>query len=489
MVKKRERGSITIFGVLVLVLTMECLLMLAEGTRFCVVQRSANLQSQSAMESVFASYCALLWQEYHLLGCNQPQMETLLISYGNGRNSEDEWRKNLISFPLEQVNVNQYTLITDGNGAAFQQAVSEYMKDAILYEAAKAIYGQYEAIQHILETDDSDLGKIDEALELLEGNSGDDGQVSYQLRRGGGMVEEEMLEIVDNPLEGFKRIQNMKQLEPLIKDISTISKKYFDKTRAVSVRELSQGKDYQISKGDWMDRILLQQYLLTYFSSYTDKKENHGLSYEMEYLIGGQDSDIENLKVVTDDMLLIRQAANMLYIFSDSVKVEEANAVALALTTAAAVPELYEVVGVAILIAWAYGESVLDVRGLLQGKRIPLLKSTETWTLQLSEIGELAEGTYGAKESEIGLTYTDYLGIMLLMIPESKLSMRALDMQEATIRGLSEDSDFCMDTLMIQAEATMNYHYKPIFRGMEAIALDFIWDYNIKHKINYQYGK
>lgn len=278
----------------------------------------------------------------------------------------------------------------------------------------------------------------------------------------------------------------MEQLEPLIKDTTTISRKYFDQTEAVSVRELLQGKDYQISEGDWIDQILLQQYLLTYFSSYVKGKENHGLSYEIEYLIGGQASDIENLKVVTDSMLLIRQAANMLYIFSDSAKVEEANAVATVLTATA--PELYELVRVAVLAAWAYGESILDVRGLLQGKRIPLLKSAENWTLQLSQIGELAEGTYTAKESEMGLSYGDYLGILLLMTPKDKISMRAMDMQELTIRSISGNSEFCMDHLMVQAQATMNYHYKPIFSGLNAIDLDFIWDYRIEHKINYQYG-
>lgn len=485
MVKKVEHGSITIFGVLVLVLTMECLLLLSEGARFCIMKRSAYLQSQSAMESVFASYCSLLWQEYHLLGCDQSQMENLLITYANGRNSGEEWRNNLISFPFEQAQIHQYTLITDGDGEAFEQAVSCYMKDTISYEVAKAIYGRYEATQHVLESQDSNLEMIDEALDLLEKSQNDGNAASYQLRRGGGT---EGTDILENPLEELKSILNIGLLELLIEDSSNVSQKSFDMTRAVSERELSKGKNYELGDGDWIDRVLLQQYLITYLSSYVDQKESHGLSYEIEYLIGGQDSDIENLKAVTNYMLLIRQAANMLYIFSDSAKVENANTVALALTLAVGAPELYEFVRVAILTAWAYGESILDVRALLQGKRIPMLKSTETWTLQLSEIGELAEGNYTAKESKIGLTYTDYLGIMLLMIPEDKSSMRAMDMQEATIRSISGDSAFCMDTLMIQAEATMSYHYKPIFRGLETYTTNFIWDYRIKHIINYQYG-
>jgi hypothetical protein len=206
-------------------------------------------------------------------------------------------------------------------------------------------------------------------------------------------------------------------------------------------------------------------------------------------LIGGQDSDIKNLQEVTDYLLFIRQAANMLYIFNDSVKVEEANTLALALTTAATVPEFYEVVGVAILTAWAYGESVLDVRGLLQGKKIPLLKSSETWTLQLSGIGELTEGNLTAKESEIGLSYVNYLGIMLLMIPNESLSMRAMDMQETTIQSISGESSFRMDTLMIQAEASMSYRYKPIFLGFITDISDVPWNYKIEHKIQYQYGR
>jgi hypothetical protein len=248
---------------------------------------------------------------------------------------------------------------------------------------------------------------------------------------------------------------------------------------------LAKGKNYKEKEENWIDTILLQQYLLTYFSSYTNVKDTHGLSYEIEYLIGGEDSDMENLKVVTDYLLMIRQAANMLYIFSDSVKVEEANTLALALTTVATVPELYEVVGVAILTAWAYGESVLDVRGLLQGKKIPLLKSSETWTLQLSELGNLAKGNQTAKESEVGLSYVNYLGILLLMTKDNTLSMRAMDVQEATIRSISGEKDFRMDGLMIEAEARMSYYYKPIFQMFSSLPLD--WEQKIVHNIKYQY--
>jgi hypothetical protein len=61
-------------------------------------------------------------------------------------------------------------------------------------------------------------------------------------------------------------------------------------------------------------------------------------------------------------------------------------------------------------------------------------------------------------------------------------------MQEATIRSISGEKDFNMDTLMIQAEVTMSYRYNSIFTGARTGDYQYIWQDRIKHKINYQYG-
>jgi hypothetical protein len=71
------------------------------------------------------------------------------------------------------------------------------------------------------------------------------------------------------------------------------------------------------------------------------------------------------------------------------------------------------------------------------------------------------------------------------MTKDNTLSMRAMDVQEATIRSISGEKDFRMDGLMIEAEARMSYYYKPIFQMFSSLPLD--WEQKIVHNIKYQY--
>ena len=492
MVRKSHNGSITVFGVLAMLLTMECILLLSEGARFVAVKKSATLKSQLAIESAFAAYYPLLWEEYHILGTDKTQLESNLVRYGDIGNSEMREGENILSFSLEQIQIDSYTLMTDGNGKAFQQAVSAYMKDTLLYETAKQIYGRFEGVQNIVDSQKTLMEKIEDALDTLMNSGSSDSPATYNLRQRDVAKNQESMESTETNLgdylEMFEKLQKMGILRHLVKEISEVSEKTFPKGQAVSMRELEEGKDSVIKEGEWLDQVLLQQYLLSYLSYYGKENDAHALTYEVEYLIGGKENDMENLEVVANELLLIRQAANMLYLFNDSVKVEEAEVLAIVLATAVGQPELYEVVKVALLAIWAYGESILDVRGLFQGKKIPLLKSNETWTLALSQLSELTENSITAKESEYGLTYGDYLGIILFMYPDRVLCMRTMDMQEATIRALAGDREFAMDQVMIQAEAVIYYKYEPIFRGLETFASDFLWNYEIKNKIYFQYG-
>ena len=50
------------------------------------------------------------------------------------------------------------------------------------------------------------------------------------------------------------------------------------------------------------------------------------LQYELEYILAGKNSDIENLRWVAGRLILFREAANAVYLYSDRVKVAEADA-------------------------------------------------------------------------------------------------------------------------------------------------------------------
>ena len=443
-----SKGSITVFALLSLLLTMGCLLGLLEAGRYQVMSNCATRQTAIAKEAITASYQKTLWEEYHLLATDYHKAQEALWNYADGRNSIIEWRKNLVELPVQQASIEGYVRMTDGEGAAFVALVSEYMTDQLLYESAKTIYGWYEAVESVVGQEDSNVDVIQDALEELGGTP---------KARTGATANTE------NPLQDVQDIRNTGILQLVLEDKTVLSAKEVDLSQALSKRTLRKGTEEIGEEGNWYDQVLLQQYFAHYLSSYNQVKENRALDYELEYLIGGKDNDVDNLKAVINRIILIREGLNLLYLSSDETKVEEANMLALSLCTALNVPEAYELVGVAILAAWAYGESILDARALLQGKRIPLLKSGETWTLSLEHLGNFTEGYASAIESDTGLGYKEYLGILILMTKQEKMAVRGMEMQEQTIRLQTENTGFGLDQLIIKPDIWVQYRYEPIF--------------------------
>ena len=104
------------------------------------------------------------------------------------------------------------------------------------------------------------------------------------------------------------------------------------------------------------------------------------MKYELEYMICGKDDDSENLKGTITRILLIRCAANFAYLMTSPAKQSEALAAAATMAGFTVNPAIVEAVKYGLLAGWAYCESVLDLRTLMDGEKIPIIKSDETWT-------------------------------------------------------------------------------------------------------------
>ena len=222
-------------------------------------------------------------------------------------------------------------------------------------------------------------------------------------------------------------------------------------------------------------------------SNFRKVEDNRALSYELEYLIAQKNSDVENLKVVAAKLLAIREAANFLFLISNPEKMAKAEEVALLFVGASANPVLIQVVKIALLTAWALAESILDVRAILAGKKIALLKSEEAWTVELEQIGALAEGFAMAKDNPQGLSYEQYLGILVFFEKEETLGMRAMNLQEATIRKNYQEDSFRMDGLVTQAEVSISYSYQAVFPFLRVIDAQERWEYKVLANANYGY--
>ena len=153
-----------------------------------------------------------------------------------------------------------------------------------------------------------------------------------------------------------------------------------------SHRNLQKGIGRFPTKSDAQGKIsslFFCQYLLEHFGNAVDQKKENTLSYEMEYILEGKESDQQNLEAVVKKLLLMRSGANYLYLLTDAGKQAEVETLAVSLSTAIALPVLTGLVKQAILVAWAFGEAVMDIRALLDGKRVALIKTHDTWQLDL----------------------------------------------------------------------------------------------------------
>lgn len=473
-----KRGSITIFSLLSLLLITATLFALLEGTRLQELRRFAGLQTLTALESGFANYNTCLWQTYHLLGTEQAEMKEILQEGANGRNASGT---NFLRLKPEKIEVVGDTRFTDQNGRVFIGCVAAYMNENFVYEATKEVYSQYEAIKHLMDENQMDISDIGEALKELE-----TAEVTSSHGTAASRNREKQLD-VKALLEVAKRWQEMGILELVIEDTNALSKEKCDFSNGLLQRELETGENRSEVSIDWKARILMQQYLLTYMSGFQSEQKGRALVYELEYLLGQKSSDIENLKVVAVKLLAIREAVNFLFLISNPDKTAQAEAMAALLAGATLNPVLLSAVKMGLLTAWALAESILDVRAILAGKRIALLKSEETWTSELENISDMTNGFAMAKESLWGLTYENYLGVLLLLEKEETLAMRAMNVQEAAIRKTDSNTSFRMDALLTQTSVKITYSYKPIFPFLQEINADERWEYRVWATQNYGY--
>ena len=168
------------------------------------------------------------------------------------------------------------------------------------------------------------------------------------------------------------------------------------------------------------------------------------LKYQVEYLLGGKDNDKDNLQKVATTLLFWREASNYIYILTDSEKVEFANGIALVVSVLARCPQLQEPVKQSILFAWSFAESISDLHILFDGGRVPIVKSKDTWKLSYESMFSLGNSISGSDGSK-GLTYEDYLRMMLFVEGGKKKSFRLMDIMEMDIRKTKGNINFKMD--------------------------------------------
>ena len=197
---------------------------------------------------------------------------------------------------------------------------------------------------------------------------------------------------------------------------------------------------------------LFYAYILDKCGYWGEEKENSALAYEVEYILQQGEQDRDNLKKTAQELLLIREAANAAFLFGSSLRTQAAEAAAV-IAALLLLPEVAELIEVVILFAWAYAESVKDIRILFKGDSVPLMKTEGTWNTPFSQLLTYRSHLDSYQSAESGWKYRDYLGALLFLHGAENAAAGLADVMESDIRRTPGNGMFRIDGLIDGMEA------------------------------------
>lgn len=434
----RLKGSLTIAMSLMLSVL---LVMLSACVRLAQVQCGrvqAAHAADTGMYSVFAEYDRDMLEDYDLY----------FLDGGYGGSSLDAWRiaeqmehsmdtaltNGLTRCNTVSCSLTGYRLATDDQGKAFRIQAARAVKNTL---GSQVIGSLREFLRQSSRITEGQQEKKDAGAPAMPETEADTSS-----------FPESDMTPDKNPLEVIKRIRAMGILGLVLPADAAISEKEADASGFTSNRSLQQGMGNLTGRNESPgDKVFLQAYAMERLSRYGKSSHTGSLDYQAEYLIGGKSSDKENLKKTVNRLLLIREAANAAYLYTDPEKRAKSSAMALAVSTAVLLPGGAPAVEKLLLLGWAYVESLLDVRQLMLGGRVPLVKTASAWQSDLSSMGQILGLLQDDRvKSSSGLTYEEYLQMVLYTVSEKNLTFRCMDMIEQNIRTKEGRGNFRIDS-------------------------------------------
>lgn len=470
---RKVRGSVSVFFVLLLSLLLALLFALHAGIRRSTGELQTEYAMNASMNAVFAEYHRQLLEQYDILaidtsyGTETAELQNTaehLRRYMNDNFGAGSGARGLLGLSAVDAEAFTVTRLTDGNGSVFQRQVINYMHSLTglpEWDTSASQAQEYEQESGGISVDD-----------LWQQAMGDlSSQELPQRQNEEGEWENVALE---NPADAVASLRSLGILRLTVEDMDSISNASLEAGQRVSDRTLLQEGSDGMAYGapTAPDKLLFREYLFQKMGCYTKTKEDSALQYQMEYLLNGDLDDFSNLEKTANKLCMLRFLFNYQFLAGNAVKKAEIKTVALALTAVTLKPELEPLVSKTLQFAWAYVESVQDVKRLLAGGKVPLKKTDADWQSQLANLAEFNKHLSGDSGGR-GMDYPGYLRIFACLTSDETLSRRAMDMVEADIRLTPGNESFRLDACIIRLDAGVS-----VESGVES--------YFIRRKFSYE---
>lgn len=439
-----KRGTTSIFLTAILLSMILVIGMLVELSAGKASRSYSDGVLRLAANSILTEYHRTLKRDYGLFAFqgNKDEISHKMKMYCGASFDKDSHRD---SMDLLRLRINQ--IDTDVSGYSLtdldnlENEISRYMSYRFTELAVNKVFSEredsIEQINKSNELSNNKSQKIKELKEKLESESENDNQ-------------SEECDVTKNEKEGKKKLQNIKTSG---ENAAQASLNHLGKSNVILKNEmiinslpsniLDRPFGYQIGG---IKSISINEYILDTFSNQKDLGR-HGKGFfqnEVEYVLCGNINDQTNYKKVKTEILSMRTALNMTHIYTDKIKLEETLSLASSLTPGPWIP----VTQFIIITAWAAAEGGNDIKLLEEGKKVPFIKNSKQWALDLN--GFVTGKVTGESEerSSEGLNYKGYLRILLNLRDKNEKLIRIMDLIQINIRGESNKnfllSDYCI---------------------------------------------
>ncbi len=467
--KSQADAYLTVYLSLSITVILALILALLQGARVGAVKMKSELVTDIASNSVLGEYNRALFDKYGLLFID----DSFSSSNGYVKNVEEHLskyftknfersplgivtgRSTQITAKLKDVSVNGFSVASDGNGAVLRRQILAYMEA----EPLEGTLAEAEKNLKVIKDKGYESADVEEQAKENEKTLS---ELSYTETNENG--EEEEIG-ADNPAGQVTAKRSIGVLPLCAPDFDAISNAAINSDSFISHRNLKHGTglDEKEDKGI-SSKALFDEYIFEKCGCYGRELEDSPLKYELEYIYAGKDSDYANLEKVVNTLFLWREASNFEYLMSNEAMLAEAEALALTAAVVIAVPEAVTAIKAAIVLAWTFAETISDLHILLSGGKVPIIKSVLSWKLSLENMLSFQDHLTDGGGS--GLSYEDYLKVLLLMKNKKEKTFRLMDVMEMNVRATKGNAHFRMDNCIDVFRADFNISGNNL-RGLE----------------------
>lgn len=397
-----------------------------------------------AAHSILTEYQRTLKNEYGLFAFygDKALLENKMKWYINASADKSEDHKSMDVLRLKsqsiQVDPSGYSL-TDMN--VLEDEINQYMK----YHLTEKV------LQEIANNNESDNATYDLSKSLLENKKKSIESLEKDLQEEERQNSEEDTDSEEKKRlkEGRKKLKKIKSFgESELKKSEEDHKKSNIVLRNKAVLNTLPSVIMEEQRSflpGGLKTIAVNEYILDTFQNHLHHSEerNRFFQNEVEYILGGEASDEKNYRKVKKELLAMRTALNIAYLYSDMIKREEALTLATSLTPGPWVP----ITQFIIITAWGSAEAAHDLKLLEEGNKVPLMKDDGSFALSLEGLLE-EKSEVVTQAGNKGLDYEGYLRLLLVLKNREEKLLRIMDLIQINLKGECDGGfllqDYCV---------------------------------------------